>query len=191
MLALAFLQSHELRLQVVDARVAADLAVVHVAERAGHLRGRERRVLELRAVLLELELDLLDRLVREQNLRDLVRVLELLPFLVEIGEQPVELLLVVAQLRGEIGDRLAHEQPMVDPRHGAFERERDQHAGRDDREMPERLLPIGNRMIRHVDFHRGIVLRGECSRQRGYRGRTHSRSNGLILAPAAGVAQSR
>ena len=49
-------------------------------------------------MILELELDLLDWLVREQNLRDLVSALELLPFLVEIGEQGVELVLVLAQL---------------------------------------------------------------------------------------------
>ena len=120
MLALAFLQSHELRLQVVDARVPANVAVVHVAERTRHLRSRDGRVLELCAVIHELELELLDWLVREQDLRDLVSALELLPFLIEVGEQGIELVLVGAQLRGEVRDGLVHEQPMIDPRYGPF-----------------------------------------------------------------------
>ena len=44
---------------------------------------------------------------------------------------------------------------MIRPRHDALERQRDEDAGRDDREMLDRLLPPGDRMVGRVYFHAG------------------------------------
>ena len=146
------------RLFAVKARVFLHLLVLHQRKRAGDLRGHVAGVAELRGDEAQFEVLHIELVMLGQRGHGLSGPIDV-PLLVRDLLQPAaQLIHVVADLVGQIRPRLAHKRTVFAPARNALERERNQHANGNQRQVDERFLQRTDSPVRRVNLHGAAIM---------------------------------
>src|SRR2546425_9946860 len=157
-------ESHVEILMPIHRRVFLHLVVVHQPERPGHFGRRTAGASKIRGRESQLHghrtFELLEVLAIGEPLRDVEGVFEVLFFFRQLLEPVAQLLDVVPELIGEIQAGLTHQRPVLTPARDALERQRDEDAHRDERQVDGHLLVGVDRAMRRVNLQGADIITG-------------------------------